>query len=339
MSKKRARPRRQRTLPPGNQPAVGQQMPPDGAPMQQPVQANRPAAKPRKRRRKVPVQQLSRSERQRRQVKRSFRRKVTRRLVFLLLTLGMAFLAVTIFFRVNTLDITGTPHYSAEEISKVLGVEKGDNLFTFRTGALEKKILKKYPYLSDVSVERQLPDTLVVKATDAVPVVALDMQGGGYFLADADGKLLEQTAQIPEGVASVTGVILSDATPGHFLSSEDTDRAAPLIALTQALEKQEMISDVDFINVSALYDVRFSYQGRLDVRLGETTQLTEKLRMLERIVQDELSPSDVNIVYLSDPTTAYCPPTTPDQIEQSALPIAEEIPTTELTEPAASGSS
>ena len=338
MSKKRARPRRQRTLPPGNQPAVGQQMPPDGASMQQPVQANRPAAKPRKRCRKIPVQQLSRSERQRRQVKRSFRRKVTRRLVFLLLTLGMAFLAVTIFFRVNTLDITGTPHYSAKRFPSAGRGKRGQPLY-LPHGRIGKKDFEKYPYLSDVSVERQLPDTLVIKATDAVPVVALDMQGGGYFLADADGKLLEQTAQIPEGVASVTGVILSDATPGHFLSSEDTDRAAPLVALTQALEKQEMISDVDFINVSALYDVRFSYQGRLDVRLGETTQLTEKLRMLERIVQDELSPSDVNIVYLSDPTTAYCPPTTPDQIEQSALPIAEEIPTTELIEPAASGSS
>ncbi|MDR3767270.1 MAG: FtsQ-type POTRA domain-containing protein, partial [Butyricicoccus sp.] len=303
MSKKRARPQGQRTLPPANQPAVGQA--PDGAPMQQPVQAERPAAKRRKKRRKIPVQQLSRSERQRRQVRRSFRRKMTRRLVFVLLTLGMAFLAVTIFFRVNTVDITGTAHYSAEDISKVLGVKKGDNLFTFRTNALEKKILKKYPYQSEVSVERQLPDALVVKATDAVPVIALDMQAGGYFLADANGKLLEQVAQIPEGVASVTGVILSDATPGHVLSEQDTDRAASLIALTKALAGQDMMADVDFINVSALYDVRFSYQGRLDVRLGETTQLREKLRMLARIVQDELSPSDVNIVYLSDPCLLY----------------------------------
>lgn len=325
MSNKRARPRGQRPLPPGGVPAAPQA--PAGAPMQQPAPSRPPAQKKkRRRRRKIPVQQLSRSERQRLQVRRAFRRKVTRRLVFLALTLGLAFLAVTIFFRVNHLEVTGTAHYTAEEITGTLGVEKGDNLFTFRARALEQKILKKYPYLSSVTVERQLPDTLVVKAVDAVPAVALDMQGGGYYLADADGKLLEQVADKPEEVAGVTGVILRDATPGQVLDKEDTDRAAPLIALTRALDKQGMLEGVDFINVSALYDVRFGYQGRLDVRLGEAVQLAEKLRMLERIVEDELSPSDVNIIYLDDPTTAYCPPTTPEQIEQSALPLEDSVP-------------
>ena len=94
-------------------------------------------------------------------------------------------------------------------------------------------------------------------------------------------------------------------------------------------DKLGMMEDVDFINVSAAYDVRFGYLGRLDVRLGEATKLDEKLRMLSRIVNDELSPSDVNIIYLQDPTTAYCPPTTPEQIEQSALPLDEIIPARE----------
>lgn len=313
MSKKQARP-----LPPGD--PQTQQPQPGGVPMQQPV--GRPVKK-KKRRRRPPVQQLSRSERQRRQVRRSFRRKVTRRLVFVLVTLLMAFLAVTVFFRVQELNITGTPHYTAEEIAQTLGVEKGDNLFAFRTGRLEEKILKKYPYLSTVTIERKLPNTLEVTAVDAVPAVAVDMQGGGYFLADAEGKLLEQVAEIPEGVAGVTGVILSEAEPGQWLADQDASHIKQLLAVTRALDAQGMIGQIDFINVSALYDVRFSYQGRLDVRLGEATQLSEKLRMLTRIVEDELSPSDINIVYLSDPTTAYCPPTTTEQIEQSALPIEE----------------
>lgn len=317
MSKKQARP-----LPPADPQAQAGQ--PGGVPMQQP--AGRPVKK-KKRRRRPPVQQLSRSERQRRQVRRSFRRKVTRRLAFVLVTLGMAFLAVTVFFRVQDLQITGTPHYAAEEIAQTLGVEKGDNLFAFRTGRLEEKILKKYPYLSTVTIERKLPDTLVVTAVDAVPSIAVDMAGGGYFLADADGKLLEQTAEIPEGVAGVTGVILDEAKPGEQLADKDASHIKQLLAVTRALDEQGMTGQVDFINVSALYDVRFSYQGRLDVRLGEATQLSDKLRMLTRIVEDELSPSDVNIIYLNDPTTAYCPPTTTEQIEQSALPIDERADT------------
>lgn len=315
-----SRPDGQRPLPPGM----------EQAPMQQPVPRPQGVKKKKKRRRRMPQpQQLSRSERQRRLVRRSRRRQITRRISFLILTLGVAFLAVTVFFRVEKLNVTGTSHYTAEEITATLGVEKGDNLFSFRVESLEKKLMKTYPYLSRVSIERQLPDGLRVVAVDAVPTLAIDVEGGGCFLADAQGKLLEQTAGAPDRVAPVTGVVLADGKAGQTLTEEDGDRVDMLLRVTKALDKLGMMEDVDFINVSAAYDVRFGYLGRLDVRLGEATKLDEKLRMLSRIVNDELSPSDVNIIYLQDPTTAYCPPTTPEQIEQSALPLDDIIPARE----------
>lgn len=298
------------------------------APMQQPVpRPPQGIKKKKKRRRRMPQpQQLSRSERQRRLVRRSRRRQISRRIAFLILTLGVAFLAVTVFFRVEKLNVTGTAHYTAEEITATLGIEKGDNLFSFRVSSLESKLMKTYPYLSRVKIERQLPDGLLVQAVDAVPTLAIDVEGGGCFLADAQGKLLEQAAGAPAGVAPVTGVVISGGKAGQVLTGEDGERVDTLLHVTRALDKQGMMEDVDFVNVSAAYDVRFGYLGRLDVRLGEATKLTEKLRMLARIVNDELSPSDVNTIYLKDPTTAYCPPTTPEQIEQSMLPLDDIIP-------------
>lgn len=307
---------------PPQQPGIEQ------APMQQPVpRPPQGVKKKKKRRRRMPQpQQLSRSERQRRLVLRSRRRQISRRIAFLILTLGMAFLAVTVFFRVEKLNVTGTAHYTAEEITATLGIEKGDNLFSFRVSSLESKLMKTYPYLSHVKIERQLPDGLLVQAVDAVPTLAIDVEGGGCFLADAQGKLLEQAAGAPAGVAPVTGVVISGGKAGQVLTGEDGERVDMLLHVTRALDKQGMMEDVDFVNVSAAYDVRFGYLGRLDVRLGEAIKLTEKLRMLARIVNDELSPSDVNTIYLKDPTTAYCPPTTPEQIEQSMLPLDDIIP-------------
>ena len=177
MSKKRSRqrPGAQRPLPPGMEPAPMQQP----APGMQPAPRTQAIPKKKKRRRMPQPQQLSRSERQRRLVRRSRRRQITRRIAFLILTLGAAFLAVTVFFRVDKLDVTGTAHYTADEITATLGIEKGDNLFSFRVSSLEKKILKAYPYLSRVTIERQLPDGLLVKAVDAAPAMAVDVEGGG----------------------------------------------------------------------------------------------------------------------------------------------------------------
>lgn len=313
---------------------MSRQQPDEGQnalPMQQPNPQQLPVpgggeggAPLRRKKRRASAQPLSRSARQRRQVRRSKRRRLARRLAFLTLTLGMAFLAVTVFFRVDKLRVTGTQHYSAEEITKSLGVQQGDNLFSFRTQALEKRLLKQYPYLSRVDIQRQLPDGLVVRAVDAVPVVAIDAAGGGSFLVDATGKLLEQTASIPQGVAPVTGVLLDEGKPGQKLEGDGT--RAVLLRLMRALKDADILGDVDFINVSAAYDVRFGYLGRLDVRLGEVTGLAEKLRLLRRVVEEELSPSDVCIVHLADPTTAYCPPATIEQIEQSMLPLEDVLP-------------
>ena len=129
---------------------------------------------------------------------------------------------------------------------------------------------------------------------------------------------------MPAGVAAVTGVVLDEGTPGQRLASKG--KRAILLRLLRALEEAELLGDVDFINVSAAYDVRFGYLGRLDVRLGEATRLDEKLRLLRRVVEEELSPSDICIIDVSDPTTAYCPPTTSERIEQSMLPL-EDAPT------------
>ena len=48
--------------------------------------------------------------------------------------------------------------------------------------------------------------------------------------------------------------------------------------------------------------------------------------MLVHIAENELSPSDINTVYLEDATTVYCPPTTLEKIQQSALPISDVNP-------------
>lgn len=276
----------------------------------------------RKKKRRALQQPLSRSERQRKQVRRSKMRRFTRSLAFMVLTAGMAFLAVTVFFRVNTLEVTGTEHYTAEELAKSLGVERGDNLFSFRVNTLERKLLAQYPYLTRVEIERKMPDGLRVRAVDAIPAAAIDMASGGYYLVDAKGKMLEQVAAAPQHVAPVTGIVLEEAVPGERLAEKD--KQAVLLRLLHAFEKKDMIGEIDFINVSAAYDIRFGYLGRLDVRIGEISQLTEKLRWLETAVA-ELSPTDVRIVYVTA-AGANCPPTTREQIEASMLPLEDIIP-------------
>lgn len=274
--------------------------------------------------RKRPDKPISRSERQRRKVKQSVRRKISARIAFLIMTFIAAFLAVTIFFKIDSIEVTATEHYTEDELISASGVEIGDNLFTFRTSKVEKELLEKYPYLASVSVTRSLPSTLVIKAVDSVPAAAVNLTSGGYCLIDENGKLLEQASTVPEGIPTVTGVTVSDMAEGKYLTNNS--KSEILVDITKVLKEKNIISNVNFINVSCITDVRMGYLGRLDVRLGQADKLKEKIQMLIHIAENELSPSDINTVYLEDATTVYCPPTTLEKIQQSALPISDVNP-------------
>lgn len=274
--------------------------------------------------RKRPDKPISRSERQRRKVKQSVRRKISARIAFLIMTFIAAFLAVTIFFKIDSIEVTATEHYTEDELISASGVEIGDNLFTFRTSKVEKELLEKYPYLASVSVTRSLPSTLVIKAVDSVPAAAVNLTSGGYCLIDENGKLLEQASTVPEGIPTVTGVTVSDMAEGKYLTNNS--KSEILVDITKVLKEKNIISNVNFINVSCITDVRMCYLGRLDVRLGQADKLKEKIQMLIHIAENELSPSDINTVYLEDATTVYCPPTTLEKIQQSALPISDVNP-------------
>lgn len=288
-----------------------------------PIKQNLPN-KPPSGNRKRPNKPISRSERQRRKVKQSVRRKISARIAFLIMTFIAAFLAVTIFFKIDSIEITATEHYTEDELISASGIEIGDNLFTFRTSKVEKELLEKYPYLASVSVTRSLPSTLVIKAVDSVPAAAVNLASGGYCLIDENGKLLEQASTVPEGIPTVTGVTVSDMAEGKYLT--DNSKSEILVDITKVLKEKNIISNVNFINVSCITDVRMGYLGRLDVRLGQADKLKEKIQMLIHIAENELSPSDINTVYLEDATTVYCPPTTLEKIQQSALPISDVNP-------------
>ena len=288
-----------------------------------PIKQNLPN-KPPSGNRKRPNKPISRSERQRRKVKQSVRRKISARIAFLIMTFIAAFLAVTIFFKIDSIEITATEHYTEDELISASGIEIGDNLFTFRTSKVEKELLEKYPYLASVSVTRSLPSKLVIKAVDSVPAAAVNLASGGYCLIDENGKLLEQASTVPEGIPTVTGVTVSDMAEGKYLT--DNSKSEILVDITKVLKEKNIISNVNFINVSCITDVRMGYLGRLDVRLGQADKLKEKIQMLVHIAENELSPSDINTVYLEDATTVYCPPTTLEKIQQSALPISDVNP-------------
>ena len=94
-------------------------------------------------------------------VHRNKRRRRRRRLgalyapLSLLLILAALAAGSLVFFRVNTITVTGNIRYTQEEILAAAQVETGNNLFRLNKAHMAEEISLTLPYIRDISIRRK----------------------------------------------------------------------------------------------------------------------------------------------------------------------------------------
>lgn len=117
-------------------------------------------------------------------------------LVLLLFLAGSALIAAdilrrnVIFFPLKDIEIIGNKHLSAEEIVSLSHVQKGAGILSFASRSLAAN-LRKSPWIKDVAIRKELPDRIIIRISEAVPV-ALFERNDGYYLIDSEGAFLEK---------------------------------------------------------------------------------------------------------------------------------------------------
>lgn len=262
-----------------------------------------------------------RSEKQRKKARRRRVLRVLSRVFLIALIIGAGISALTVFFRVGEIQVTGDTRYESAKILEAAGVQKGDNLFLLRKGAVEKHLREQFPYLEEVDVVRQLPNQLVIVVADAQPEAAL-VQGDACYLVSERGKVLERVKlDDVKNVPVVRGITPENPKIGHTISAH-TEGIKQLQMVLHALDAHEMQQDVGCINLQQLYDVRIGYLDRFDLHLGslsDENRVLYQLRYAKKIVDEYLSPSEFWIVELDTVPEVHTIPTTKEEFSASAV--------------------
>lgn len=227
-------------------------------------------------------------------------------LVLLCVLIGTAAVitAMTIFFKIGQVRLTGDTRYSQQTVAEASGLELGANLILFDKNTVLRRIREACPYLDTVQVRRRLPDTVEVIVTECVPVAAVRSEGS-FWLMDREGKLLEkvssaETQELPQ----VTGLTLVKPKAGDFAEISEEDAKKPMILLLNTAEDDGILQDIGEMDLSEQYNIRFTYLDRFTVKLGSTEELAKKLRFLHAIVEEKLEPNVSGVIDLSDPQKA-----------------------------------
>ena len=201
-----------------------------------------------------------------------------------LFLLGSAVLvfAMSIFFRVYNITVTGNGRYTAEEIIAASGIEQGDNLFFINRGMVGARITTRLPYVERAWIERSLPNRLVIHISESNAVAVVDGPES-LWVIDRTCKLLAEADSTAEGeLIRVSGVTPLEPAVGEILlpAEEDVPKVAYLADLLQEISElglQNSVSSIDMTNVG---NPVIRYMGRFNVRLGSNENLDYKFQLL-----------------------------------------------------------
>ena len=169
---------------------------------------------------------------------------------------------LSIFLQVNSIEVTGNSHYTAQEIEQAAGIEEGDNLFFINRFAAVGGILAKLPYVESVSITTQLPGTVIFEITESQAL---------RWVIDRSCKVLTQDTTGQSGsLIRVIGVTPVNPTVGETLvpDSGDTGLIDTLSEMLDQLQRRGMAQDVTSIDLTDLSSPRMEYQGRFTVIFG-----------------------------------------------------------------------
>ena len=221
-------------------------------------------------------------------------------------------LAMSVFFRVEHIQVSGMEQYTAWDISQASGIKQGDSLFSLGLPGAAARI-KELNYVKDVRIGIRLPNMVIIDITEVRVTYAVRAQDNQWWLLDSSGRVIEKSAQEePDNCTKILGVRLQNpkvgeqavaleaAAPevdenGNTIPVTVTEAHRLTVALNIAdyLEANGIIGKAECIDVNDLGDIQFWYGQQYQAKLGDEQQLSYKVSLIKGAI-DKLSQESHN---------------------------------------------
>ncbi len=201
--------------------------------------------------------------------------------------------ALTLFFKVDQVEVSGNSRYRADEVVAASGVETGDNLILFDKYTTSERIYTKLPYVIDVRINRRFPDTLLVDVTETQAVASIHGADAWWLLGVRSGKdgpelkVLEAVdSEMAQDYLAIGGLEAATPTVGKPLrvAEEGAVTAERLTELLTAMAERDMLARMESADFSDPDHLTLQYDERFQVELFYDADYDFKLNCLQEAV-------------------------------------------------------
>ena len=214
-------------------------------------------------------------------------------------------LGLSVFFKVETIRVSGAEVYSEWTIREASGLKEGDNLLTFSHARAAALIKANLPYVDTVRFGIKLPDTVNIIVKEAAVVYAIKDQNGQWWLINSDGRVVEMGGNSQAANhTQILGVALEnpelnerakamEAAPPESLAEGETQpvvsvtgaqRLTAALQILKSLEENDIVGSAASVDVTRIEDIILWYGTRYQVNLGDNTRLDYKIACMNDVI-------------------------------------------------------
>jgi len=219
--------------------------------------------------------------RQARKKKIRRRRIKTAFITFLVLSLIVGVvLCFTVFFSIKSITASGSKLYTAEQLISASGIKNEDNLLLITEEKTLKKIRETLHFVDSIKIEKKLPNTLSIIATDAKEYACFKNENS-YYTISKSGYVLKSYEKLPQNVF----LIITDIEKtilGEQIILKDSNSAELLKTIINSLEKNGI--PINYVDITDKLNLEVKVCGRFIVNFGTYTNLDKKILHLSGMV-------------------------------------------------------
>lgn len=190
----------------------------------------------------------------------------------------------SVFFEVRSIKCEGNTKYTATEIANYSGINIGDKMMMLKRGKAADKIISALPYIKTVSIRQHFPTTVYISIKERTPAAKIT-DGILSYIVDGEGYLLEES--ILGSSFDLPQVLCPDPVdpvPGKQLRFEDPLMLETMQTVLGYICATQWIDNISTIDIQKTYAVSFMYQDRLQVKLGDASNLDMKMKLLAEVI-------------------------------------------------------
>lgn len=209
------------------------------------------------------------------------------KLLSMLVICGAIVAALTLFFRVNTVVVSGQQRYTQQQILDASGIQTGDNLFLLNKYDVANQIIGELPYIETIRINRKLPDTLLVEVQECSAVLAV-VQENNAWLVSPTGKIVDRkAAAAADQYPIIDGCTLLSPSVGSSLAlgTKYARKQESLLSLLGQLDQEGLMDQVDAVHLGEADVLTMDYAGRFQVEMHYHTDYSRDIRALLKTIE------------------------------------------------------